>query len=267
MKPIVATSSEGGWSVRAARPLRRARTRSRLLIAALAAVLVWVSAPAVAEPGHDHEAGCAEDNAVVVELRSDVAAVLSSAYSNLASVLAAGFIPYFDAVVPYGNTTPWPAGIETGLPYFDKGGPDPQTWVKHYIQPDWMNDGDNLNPLKPESILLDEWDRPIGVMFIADLDTPGDNLYVNPDGTACHPWHAHVDDAAIYAFWAYRYFYEGNPERPTETPPMMHVWVDNSLGTFAHEYPPADERQGPPPPTPYSCTPSMEQGPAGAICR
>lgn len=239
----------------------------RLLVIGLVAALLSTSASAIADEGdHDHESGCAEDHPVVVDLRARVSEVLSSVYTNLASVLAAGYVPYFDAVVPYGNTTPWPGGVETGLPYFNEGAPDPRTWVKHYVQPWWMDDGDNLNPLKPESLLLDEWDRPIGVMFIADLDTPGDALYVNDDGTVCHPWHAHVDDAALYAFWGYRYFFKGNSERPTETPPMMHVWVSNSHGTFAHEYPEASERQGPPPPTPWSCTPTMEAGPAGAIC-
>lgn len=242
-------------------------SRVAIAIAALLALLASLPTAAPADEGHDHETGCDEDHPVVVDLRNRVREVLSSSYTNLASVLAAGYIPYFDAVVPYGNTTPYPGGTRTGLPYFDRGYPDPQTWVKHYIQPWWMDDGDNLNPLRPESLLLDEWDRPIGVMFIADLDTEGDALYVNDDGTPCHPWHAHVDEAAVYAFWGYRYFFKGNAERPTETPPMMHVWaVENSAGTFAHEYPSPDERQGPPPPTPWQCTPTMEEGPAAPIC-
>lgn len=243
--------------------MRRSISLVVLVLALLSVALPW---SAQADEGHQHEIGCAEDHPVVVDLRSRVDEVLSSAYRNLGQVLAAGYIPYFDAVVPYGNTTPYPIGVETGLPYFNSGYPDPQTWVKHYIQPWWMDDGDNLNPLKPESILLDEWDRPIGVMFIADLETAGDNLYVNADGTPCHPWHKHVDDAALYAFWGYRFFFKGNGERPSETPPMMHVWVDNSLGTFAHEYPPASDRKGPPPPGPYQCTPSMREGPLGAVC-
>ena len=243
----------------------------RLAVLALVLTLSSVGTNAIADQGHDHSSGCREDHPAVVDLRRRVKRVLSGPYSNLASVLAAGYVPYFDAVVPYGNPKPWPGGAETGIPYLNEGHPDPQTWVKHYIQPDWMDDGDNLNPLKPESLLLDEWDRPIGVMFIADLDTEGAALYledVNGDGVAevCRPWHAHVDEAALYAFWGYRYLYKGNPERPKETPPMMHVWVSNRAGTFAHEYPEAGERHGPPPPTPRACTPSMREGPAGGIC-
>lgn len=243
------------------------RARGVALAAALAVGTVAVVPQAVpADEGHHHETGCAEDHPEVVALRNEVREVLTSSYRNLASVLAAGFVPYFDAVVPYGNTTPYPNDTETGIPYFERGYPDPQTWVKHYIQPWWMDDGDNLNPLRPEALLLDEWDRPIGVMFIADLETEGDPLYVNDDGTPCHPWHKHVDDAALYAFWGYRYFFRGNPERPSETPPMMHVWLNNRAGTFAHEYPEADEREGFPPPTPWSCTPAMEEGPAAPVC-
>lgn len=242
------------------------RVRRALLVAVAFATLASIPSVATADGGHDHQVGCDENHPVVVDLRARVAEVLSGPYRNLASILAAGYVPYFDAVVPYGNTTPWPAGVETGLPYLNEGGPDPRTWVKHYIQPWWMDDGDNLNPLRPESILLDEWDRPIGVMFIADLDTEGDSLYVNEDQTRCHPWHKHVDEAAVYAFWGYRYFFKGDPEQPQETPPMMHVWTRNAGGTFAHEYPSAEEREGPPPPGPYSCTPSMEQGPLAPIC-
>lgn len=242
----------------------------RALVAGIVGALLTVSVTAVADEGHDHSSGCDEMHPVVVDLRTRVAEALDSAYSNLASVLAAGFVPYFDAVVPYGNPTPWPGGVTTPVPYLEGGRPDPETWVKHYIQPDWMNDGDNVNPMRPEALLLDEWDRPIGMMFIADLETEGDDLYVtvNEDGTEtrCHPWHEHVDDGAVYAFWAYRYFYTGNPEQPSETPPMMHVWVNNRAGTFAHEYPEAYGRQGPPPPTPRECTPSMREGPVGAIC-
>lgn len=238
----------------------------RALAAALIATLAAVTPNAVAEGDHDHEAGCDENHQVVVDLRSRVADALSGPYRNLASILSAGFVPYFDAVVPYGNPKPWPGDIQTGLPYFNEGHPDPDTWVKHYIQPDWMNDGVNLDPMVPEALLLDAWDHPIGVMFIADLETEGDILYAE-DEDVCHPWHQHVDDAAVYMFWAYRYMYTGNPDQPSDTPPMMHVWVNNSLGTFAHEYPPADERQGPPPNTPRKCTPQMETDPVWApIC-
>jgi hypothetical protein len=252
--------------------VRFLRTRGRLLLVMGLAVALGAGLPAAAraDGGHDHASGCDENHEKVVELRNKVREVLSGPYKNLASVLAAGYIPYFDAVVPYGNPKPYPGNIDTGLPYVGSHHPDPQTWVKHYVQPWWMDDGDNLNPLRPESILLDEWDRPIGVMFITDLDTAGDPVYVEEaeDGTetVCAPWHKHVDDAAVYAFWGYRYFFKGNSERPSETPPMMHVWADNPKGTFAHEYPDAKDRKGPPPPTPWECTPPMREGPAGAIC-
>ena len=237
-----------------------------MAVAVVLGALASLPTAAPADEAPHHEMGCAEDYPRVVELRNQVREVLSSTYRNLPQVLAAGYIPYFDAVVPYGNTTPYPNGTETGIPYLERGYPDPQTWVKHYVQPWWMDDGDNMNPLRPESLLLDEWDRPIGMMFIADIDTEGEALYVNEDGTPCHPWHEHVDDAALYAFWGYRYFFKGNAEQPSETPPMMHVWVSNSAGTFAHEYPKVEEREGPPPPLPWSCTPTMEEGPAGPIC-
>jgi hypothetical protein len=208
--------------------------------------------PLASAPGHgahdghgEHAAGCDENHPAVLELKARVKRALERSYPNVLALLARGYFPYYDAVIPY---------------------PTPQTRVQHWLHPWYFNDGDNLDPDAPEGILLDEWFRPIGVMFISDIGVAGPPVYVE-DGVACRPWHPHDDDAArsFYAF--YRVFWQGRTDVPDQTPEMMHVWLNNPYGTFsAHEYPPPEAREGFPPPTPWRCTPGMRSSPVGGIC-
>jgi len=161
-------------------------------------------------------------------------------------VIARGYFPYYDAFIPV---------------------PEPATRVSHWLNPWFFNDGDVLDPKRPEGILLDEWYRPIGFMFISDIGKPGPAVYVAEDGTVCRPWHPHDDEAARSFYAYYRVLWQGRFDVPEQTPEMMHVWVKNRHGTFsAHDYPPPEDREGFPPPLPWHCTPSIKNSPVGTVC-
>jgi hypothetical protein len=122
------------------------------------------------------------------------------------------------------------------------------------LNPHYIDNGVVLDPRTPEAILLDGWwGHPIGMMFINDAGRPPRAVYENEDGTECSPWHPHTDYPARFGWWWYRAVYDGEPgEFPDQTPEMMHVWaIDNPHGVYAaHDYPPRENRPGPPPPIP-----------------
>jgi hypothetical protein len=219
--------------------------RTRLL-AALSVLLLVVSGVAarsviadeVPDHGdHDPYAGCDEDHPVTVDIRSRVTFALENIYTDVAALTALGYHPYFDGAVPGG----YPPGGEG---------------VAHWIGPHYIDDGVVLDPLRPEAILLDDWNRPIGMMFIEESSEPGPPVYVNEDGTPCYPWHPHTDAPARFGWMWYRAIYDesykdGSMEYPDQTPAMMHVWVNNPNGTYnGHDYPPTEYREGPPGPLP-----------------
>lgn len=208
---------------------------------------------------HAHAAGCADDHPGTLAL---VAASRRSAERmNVATMIAEGYIPYFDAMVP-GN-----AATEG---------------VGHWLNPKYIDDGVMLDPTQPESVLTDEFHNPMGLMFIQDAGVKPPPVYVNDDGSVCSPWHPHTDMPARFSWWFYRQVYdgaaykEGDATIPEETPSMMHLWfVDNPAGTYAaHDYPPASSRErlgprlpipgGQPPATPADgVLPDPADGPVG----
>jgi hypothetical protein len=184
---------------------------------------------------HDHYAGCADTHPVTIALRSEVQRALDSVYKDVVALVALGFHPYFDSLVPGG----YPPGGEG---------------ISHWLNPNHIDNGNVLDPWKPEAILLDEWNNPIGMMFINDVGVAPKPVYVNDDGTACSPWHPHTDMPARVAWYYYRAIYdrEMGGDIPEQTPEMMHVWaIDNPAGVYAaHDLPPSENRQGPPGPLP-----------------
>lgn len=193
--------------------------------------------------GHDaaamgeahHATGCADDHPRSVSLVAEVQGELATTYKDVATLVALGYHPYFDSLVPGG----YPPGGEG---------------ISHWINPNYIDDGVVLDPQRPETILLDNWNWPIGMMFINDPGVPPVPVYVNGDGTACSPWHPHTDAPARFGWYYYRAVYdrELEGEVPEQTPEMMHVWaLPNPAGVYAaHDYPPTEVRQGAPGPLP-----------------
>ena len=184
---------------------------------------------------HLHAAGCADDHPVTVRLVRDVQANLVSTYKDIAALVALGYHPYFDSLVPGG----YPPGGEG---------------ISHWINPNYIDDGVILDPQRPETVLLDDWNWPIGMMFINDPGVAPTPVYSNEDGSVCSPWHPHTDAPARFGWYYYRAVYdrEMEDEVPAQTPEMMHVWaIHNPAGVYAaHDYPPREERAGAPGPIP-----------------
>lgn len=184
---------------------------------------------------HDHAASCSDDHPDTISLVREVQGELGTSYKDVAALVALGYHPYFDSLVPGG----YPPGGEG---------------ISHWINPNYIDDAFVLDPQRPETIILDGWYWPIGMMFINDPDVPPEPVYVNADGTACSPWHPHTDAPARFGWYYYRAVYdrELEGEVPAQTPEMMHVWaVPNPAGVYAaHDYPPREVRNGPPGPLP-----------------
>lgn len=197
------------------------RGRRWLVVAALAVLMLsGLMTAAVADEGHEHHdpyANCDDAHPETLAIRSRVQYALEHVYTDVAVMAAAGYHPYFDVLVPGG--------------------------VSHWIKPQFIDDGIVLDPLRPESIIVDQWRRPVGIMFIENSWEPGPPVYVNEgSGLACSPWHPHTDMPARVGWKWYRSMYTGDTSTaiPAQTPAMMHVWaVDNPHGVYAaHDYPP-----------------------------
>ena len=184
---------------------------------------------------HHHATSCADDHPVSKALVTEVQGELATTYKDIAALVALGYHPYFDSLIPGG----YPPGGEG---------------ISHWINPNYIDDGVVLDPKMPETILLDNWNWPIGMMFINDPGVPPKPVYVNDDGKACSPWHPHTDYPARFGWYYYRAMYdrEMEGEVPAQTPEMMHVWaIGNPKGVYAaHDYPPTAERKGAPGPIP-----------------
>ncbi len=187
--------------------------------------------PAMAHCEGASAEGCADDHPATADLRSAVATALESRVPDVDALLEAGYKPYFDT-------------LESG----------DDSW-SHWLSPEFIGDGDLLNPERPESVLVDNeaW-RSIGVMFIATRDgepvEPPPAVYGDGDAAAdrCSPWHAHTGLPGRFAWWFYRQTYEGDAregdlEFPCRTPCMLHVWtVDHPESVYAHDAPPREYR-------------------------
>lgn len=147
---------------------------------------------------------------------------LTQIYNEPGTLIARGYIPYFDVVTP-GAT----------------GG------VSHWLNPGYIGDNHyEPNPLRPDSVLLDnEWWKPIGPMYIATDEgevhwrSEEDEImevrdawgYENECGE-CFPYHPHDGVAGRFAWWYYRQVHEqdaadGDVLLPCYTAPMMHAWI------------------------------------------
>lgn len=213
------------------------RLRRPLIAAATSLILGagLLAAPGVmADEEHDHsESYCDENHPAVKKLIGGVQKSLAENFVNIPTMTARGFIPYFDAMLPGG----YPPGGEG---------------IGHWLNPDWIEDGHLMDPTRPESILTDEWNRPIGMMFIAEEDTDGPVIYTNKDGTPCSPWHPHTDMPARFSWWFYEMVYggralKGDVDIDPVTPMLLHVWaIPNDKGFAAHDGPEAKYRKGKP---------------------
>jgi hypothetical protein len=161
----------------------------------------------------DHEFACEESRPEVQRVVQGVKHSLKVIYPNITTLIARGYFPYADAPL---------------LGLSGRQG--------HWINPGYLEDGRLMDPDRPESILVDRWNRPIGVMFIADdPHEPGPDLYVAEDGTPCNAWHYHSEITADAYWYAYKYAYsgdtqEGDLQPPDRTPDLMHVWAYGADG-------------------------------------
>ena len=208
-------------------------------IAALACVSVMALAPAawaqvdddfdlqdaietVTEPGggpqdppHGYQ-GCDESHAdlqAIVQGVKDALHPVTGRYRNFAAMSTYGYFPYADAPL---------------MGFSGRQG--------HWLNPGFIEDGHIMDPKRPESILVDRFNRPIGVMFINDQPSTNDpatwgpDIYVNEDGSSCNAWHYHTEQLADAYWYAYKYAYSddvatGQWDPPEQTPDLMHVWA------------------------------------------
>jgi hypothetical protein len=149
-------------------------------------------------------------------------ASLTQVYNEPGTLIAKGYIPYFDVVNP-GAT----------------GG------VSHWLNPGYIDDNHySPNPLRPDSIILDnQWWKPIGPMYIAteegevhwkseedEIMQVRDAWGYETDCGECFPYHPHDGVAGRFAWWYYRQVHEqdaagGDVMLPCYTAPMMHAWI------------------------------------------
>lgn len=241
---------------------RGARSRLGIAVAALACGAVLTGAPAaLAQAPVDpqqavetvqsavdkeinggvtsHPYDCDENNPAVKAEVNGVKDALANLYPDISTMAARGYLPYIDA------------------PLFGMSGRQ-----GHWLNPAYIQDGHVMDPKRPEGILVDRWNRPIGVMFIADdPDVPGPDMYVDQTtGVACNGWHYHGELAADAYWYAYKYLYSGDTlngdlQPPDRTPDLMHVWAygasscdkpGNFKYQFQHEEPPAEFMPGDP---------------------
>ena len=165
-----------------------------------------------------HSFDCEESRPEVQDIVQGVKRSLKVIYPNISTMTARGFYAYFDA------------------PLFGVSGGQ-----GHWLNPGFLEDGHVMDPERPEGILTDKWNRPIGVMFITDdPDSRGPDLYVADDGTPCNAWHYHSEITADSYWHLYRYGWRGDLSRgdwqPDErSPDLMHVWAygADGIGTKA----------------------------------
>ncbi len=187
-------------------------------------------------------------------------ALTSPAYNNPGSLIALGYIPYFDVALPG--------------PGYDG--------VSHWLNPRFIGDGNyEPTPWRPDSVILDnQWWKPLGPMYVATED--GDPHwrdeaagmmevrdawgYENDCGE-CFPFHPHDGLPGRFAWWYYRQVHEsqytsgepGDLTLPCYTAPMMHAWIyPTPYGPHGATSgaPPREYRPGGPPNRPGYPTPA-----------
>lgn len=205
--------------------------------------------------------GCTDWPQETIDLiKASREALTSPTYNNPGSLIALGYIPYFDVVVPG--------------PGF--GG------VSHWLNPRYIGDEHyEPHPWRPDAIILDnQWWKPLGPMYIATED--GDPHWADreegvmeirdawgyeSDCGECFPYHPHDGLPGRFAWWYYRQVHEsdytsGDPEDltlPCYTAPMMHSWIyptPNGPHGATAGAPPREYRPGGPPNRPGYPTPA-----------
>lgn len=178
-----------------------------------------------------HKYACEENHPVVQDMINGVRDSLKTRFPDYVTMLARGFAPYLDA--------PLAQSLGEG----------------HWLNPDFLEDGHIMDPKYPEGILVDKWNRPIGVMFITDHpNQPGPDMYVAEDGTPCNAWHYHTETAADTYWYLYKYLWSdaienGELEPEPRSPDLMHVWAYGDYKyQWSHATPPASELPGDPSP-------------------
>jgi hypothetical protein len=179
-----------------------------------------------------HSYDCDENHPKVQEIINGVKDSLKTRYPNMTTMLARGYAPYVDA------------------PLFGLSGGQ-----GHWLNPGFLEDGHIMDPRYPEGILVDRWNRPIGVMFITDHpNQPGPDMYVADDGTPCNAWHYHTETFADTYWYAYKYGWSdaiknGDIWPEDRSPDLMHVWA---YGDYKHQWqhrtPPREQLPGDPTP-------------------
>jgi hypothetical protein len=182
-----------------------------------------------------HDYICDENRPEVQEIVQGVKTALTTRYKNFASMSTWGYAPYADAPL---------LGLSGGQ--------------GHWLNSGFVEDGHIMDPMRPEGILVDKWNRPIGVMFINDQpsdpndpSTWGPDMYVDEEtGVPCNAWHYHTEILADSYWYAYKYAYsddpkEGDLQPPNRTPDLMHVWAYGASGEnykyqWNHGTPPRD---------------------------
>lgn len=178
-----------------------------------------------------HDYVCDENNPAVRYVIDGVRDSLKTRFPDMATMAARGYAPYIDA----------PIAMQQGQ--------------GHWLNPNFLRDGHMMDPRYPEGILVDKWNRPIGVMFIADDPyIPGPDMYVAEDGTPCNAWHYHTETAADAYWYLYKYLWtkdiqNGDIEPPDRTPDLMHVWAYGDYKyQWNHGTPPKSQLPGDPKP-------------------
>lgn len=185
---------------------------------------------------------CDQNRPEVRDIIAGTRDAFDNIFPNITAMAARGYLPYVDA------------------PLFGLSGRQ-----GHWLNPNFIGDkypkghpkeGQPrlMDPKRPEGILVDRWNRPIGAMFIADDPyVPGPNLYMdNETNVACNAWHYHTETLADAYWYAYKYGYsgdiqEGDIEPPDRTPDLMHVWRYGEYKyQFNHKAPPQDQMPGDP---------------------
>ncbi|MDX6671496.1 MAG: hypothetical protein QOI91_1859 [Solirubrobacteraceae bacterium] len=188
-----------------------------------------------------HSYDCQEGRPAVQAVVNGVKDSLKYSYPDISTMAARGYAPYPDAFL---------LGLSGGQ--------------GHWLNPGFLEDGHIMDPKRPEGILVDRYQRPIGVMFIADdPHVPGPDMYVDDaTGVPCNGWHYHGEITADAYWYAYKYGWSGDTQTalgsgdlsklqpPDRTPDLMHVWAYGADGVapdgtqlfkyqFQHATPPA----------------------------
>ncbi|HEX2273613.1 MAG TPA: hypothetical protein VHG90_07055 [Acidimicrobiales bacterium] len=213
-----------------ARPTRRVLGVGPLWVLAVVPTLVGMTA------GHVHGAG--DHHGVAVGLAADpIFAGADTSHATEAQLLAAKDLIERTRDAAARQFPDEDALVRAG--YRSIGDGFPVTPYEHFIQPDYLHDGRELDPEHIESIVLQgigESTRIVSTMYILER---GKTMADVPDiAGALTTWHDHQNlcwDATgtyLKGFVKYGRCFPAGELKPT--PPMLHVWLQpHECGPFA----------------------------------